>query len=469
MKIHLIAICGTGMGSLAGLLKEAGHDVRGSDRAFYPPMSKCLHEWGITTMHGFDPAHITDDLDLVVVGNACRKDNPEAVEALNRGIQIASFPETLSKWFIRDRQSIVVAGTHGKTTTVSILSYLLTQLGMDPSYLIGGIPNNTGKSFRLGKSKLFVVEGDEYDSAFFDKRPKFIHYQPDILVLTSLEYDHADIYPDMKSYRSAFSDLISLLDQQAVLVACFDCTEVKKLAAQAKCRVLSYGFGADVDWRASEFTDGEYGAGFKLTVKGSPAGMINLPLSGRHNVTNTLAVLTVVDILGHKPEIAAGHLSGFLGVARRMQVRGVISGVTVIDDFAHHPTEVAETLLAARMRYPRAHLVAVFEPRSNSSRRNLFQERYKTSFQHADSVFLVPPYNQDQIDPEMRFDSASIVQTLLQQGKNARLCWDANQIVVELSGQLKEGSVVVIMSNGAFDDIHEKLIQALSMREAGLS
>ncbi len=469
MNIHLVAICGTGMGSLAGLLKEAGHQVKGSDKMFYPPMSESLRAWGIDTMNGFDSSHVTGDLDLVVVGNACRKDNPEVQAARDRNIRVASFPETLYELFIKERRSIVVAGTHGKTTTTSMLSYVLRRVGKDPSFLIGGIPRDTGKSFHLGRGELFVVEGDEYDSAFFDKRPKFMHYQPEILVLTSMEYDHADIYPDFETYRNAFLQLISHLDKRCVLVACHDDAEVRSLMHQADCRVVSYGFDPDATWQASQCSDGEKGAKFRLSLDGFHRGSVAIPLSGKHNISNTLAVLAVCELLGIPTDNVASVLQGFMGVARRMQVRNVVAGVTIIDDFAHHPTEVSATLQAARARFPQARLVAVFEPRSNSSRRNVFQDLYKKAFEPADDVLMVPPFNRDQIDPKQRIDPEKIVQSLLKRGKSAWFCDDARQVVDRLVCELKTDSVVVIMSNGDFDGIHEKLIRALHQREDSVS
>jgi UDP-N-acetylmuramate: L-alanyl-gamma-D-glutamyl-meso-diaminopimelate ligase len=461
----MVAICGTGMGSLAGLLKEAGHEVRGTDQAFYPPMSERLEAWGIPTVRGFDPAHLDPGTDLVVVGNACRKDNPEAVAAREKGLQVMSFPQALSELFIQGRKSIVVAGTHGKTTTSALLAYLLVEGGRDPSFLVGGIPQNFGKSFRLGRGRHFVVEGDEYDSAFFDKRPKFVHYRPEIAVLTSVEFDHADIYRDMDQYRSAFASFVSLIPAEGLLVACAEDPEVRKLASRADCRVVRYGLGAGEGWRASDIVVGEGGASFLLDVDGDRAGRIGVPLSGRHNVLNTLAALAVADHVGLPPGKASGLLGGFRGVARRMQVRGVAAGVTVIDDFAHHPTEVRETVHAARRRYPQSALVAVFEPRTNTSRRSFFQKRYVESFDGADRVVLVPPFDPAKIPEEDRFDSDRLVAALRDRGQDAELCANADRVVELLAGALEGGDVVLVMSNGAFDGIHEKLLQAFRERE----
>jgi UDP-N-acetylmuramate: L-alanyl-gamma-D-glutamyl-meso-diaminopimelate ligase len=464
MKVHLVAICGTGMGALAGLLKEAGNQVTGSDRAFYPPMSERLQAWGIPTRQGFDPTHIDPDTDLVIVGNVCRKDNPEAQAALQRGLKVMSFPQALSEFFIAGKTSVVVAGTHGKTTTAALLSYALVEAGMDPSFLVGGIPLNFGKSFHLGNGGVFVVEGDEYDAAFFDKRPKFVHYRPKIVVLTAVEFDHADIYRDMEAYRAAFTMLLALLPADGLLVACADDPEVSALAKSAPCRVVSYGLTPGAAWGAADIQPGEDATRFGLIREGSRIGTVTLPLFGRHNVANTLGVLAAAEAVGVDVKRAAASLTGFAGIARRMQVRGVVDGVTVIDDFAHHPTKVRETVRAARARYPRSHLVAVFEPRTATSRRKVFQDAYPASFAGADEVVLVPAYDAEKIPEAQRFDSAALAGALRRNGQQAVLQDGADAVVADLSGRLGQGAVVLIMSNGAFDNIHEKLLAALRAR-----
>lgn len=465
MKVHMVAICGTGMGALAGLLKEAGHDVQGSDRAFYPPMSERLEAWGIPTRQGFDPAHLEPDTDLVIVGNVCRKDNPEAQAALGRGLAVMSFPQALSEFFIAGKSSVVVAGTHGKTTTAALLSYLLVEAGLDPSFLVGGIPQNFGKSFHLGRGGVFVVEGDEYDSAFFDKRPKFVHYRPRIVLLTAVEFDHADIYRDMEAYRAAFATLLSLLPADGLLVACADDPEVNALARSAPCPVVTYGLEPGAIWSAADIRSEKDATRFLLTCDGRRGGTVTLPLFGRHNVANSLGALAAASAVGVEARRAAASLTGFAGVARRMQVRGVAGGVTVIDDFAHHPTKVRETVKAARARYGRSHLVAVFEPRTSTSRRNVFQEAYPASFAEADEVVLVPPFDAEKIPAAERLDVAALVAALQRTGQKAVLCGGADEVVAALAGQLRPGAVVLIMSNGAFDNIHEKLLAALDDRQ----
>jgi UDP-N-acetylmuramate: L-alanyl-gamma-D-glutamyl-meso-diaminopimelate ligase len=467
MKVHMVAICGTGMGALAGLLKEAGHDVRGSDKAFYPPMGERLRAWGIPTQQGFDAARITPDLDLVVVGNACRKDNPEACAALERGLKVVSFPQALGEMFIEGRRSIAVCGTHGKTTTASLLAYMLVQAGRDPSFLVGGVPTNFGRSFHIGRGPDFVVEGDEYDTAFFDKRPKFVHYRPRVVVLTAVEYDHADIYPDMDAYRRAFQGLVDLLPEDGLLVGCADDPEVRALFERAACPHVGYGLAEEAGYRVlSSEADGT-GMAFRVRAPGGGEAHLRLPLAGRHNVLNATAALAVLGHLGFGLEQAARAWEGFLGIARRLEVRGVAAGVTVLDDFAHHPTKVRETVRAARLRYPRANLVAVFEPRTNTSRRKVFQDLYPASFEGADRVVVVPPFDVDKLPAAERFDSAALVAALRARGLQAELRASADEVVAEVSPGLPAGSVVLVMSNGAFDGIHEKLLAALRQREGG--
>jgi UDP-N-acetylmuramate: L-alanyl-gamma-D-glutamyl-meso-diaminopimelate ligase len=375
-----------------------------------------------------------------------------------------SFPQALAEFFIADRTSVVVAGTHGKTTTAALLSYVLVQAGLDPSFLVGGIPQNFGKSFHLGGGRVFVVEGDEYDAAFFDKRPKFVHYRPKIVVLTAVEFDHADIYPDMQAYRAAFTTLLALLPSDGLLVACADDPEVMRLAGSAPCRVVTYGLSPGAAWRAGAIQPGETATRFSLLREGQDAGTVALPLAGRHNVTNALGVLAAAQAVGVDVPRAVAWLPGFAGVARRMQVRGVAGGVTVIDDFAHHPTKVRETVLAARARYPQSYLVAVFEPRTATSRRKVFQDAYAASFAAADEVALVPAFEADKIAAAERFDSGALAAALQQGGQRATLYAGADEVVSALRRRLPPGAVVLIMSNGAFDNIHEKLLAALGSR-----
>ncbi len=464
MNIHMVAICGTGMGSLAGLLQAAGHRVRGSDKAFYPPMSDRLRAWGIPTVEGFAAEHIAADTELVIVGNACRSNNPEARAAFDRGLAVMSFPQALAQMFLAEKHTMVVTGTHGKTTTCSLIAYLLVRAERDPGFLIGGVPLDFASSFRLGTGPDFVVEGDEYDSAFFDKRPKFVHYRPQRVVLTSVEFDHADIYADMDAYREAFAGLVAAIPDHGVLIACVDDPEVAALAESAGCRVVGYGFGAGAAWRALDARVDGGRTRFRLRRPGCAALELELPLAGRHNVANGLAALALGAEVGIDPQSGCALLADFRGVARRMQVRGVEAGVTVVDDFAHHPTEVAATVRAARQRWPRAELVAVFEPRTNTSRRSVFQQRYPHSFAGAERVIIVPPFDIESIPVAERFDSGALVEALRGDGVDAMLVGDADAVVERLAAELAPESVVLIMSNGAFGGIHDKLLTALRAR-----
>jgi len=453
-----------GMGSLAGLLQQAGHQVWGCDRSLEPPMSERLSAWGIEAVTGFDPKHLERETDLVVVGNVCRADNPEAVEAFSRGLVVKSFPQLLGEMFIERRHSIVVAGTHGKTTTSALLAWMLERLGREPGYLFGGILQSSGRGFSLGRGDIFVVEGDEYDSAFFDKRPKFLHYRPRTLVLASLEYDHADIYPSEEAYRQAFEKLLELLPPQGLLVACRDYPQLLKLAQRSPAPVLFYGLGPGEGYRAEHVSHEPNGTSFTVNCPDGEKRRVRISLAGEHNVANCLAVLAVLKSLGISLSEAVPHLEHFPGVARRLQERGRAAGVTVIDDFAHHPTKVKVTVQAARRRYAGQRLVAVFEPRSNTSRRKVFQNQYVQSFDDADEIILVPPFRAEQIPAGERLDVEKLAADLRARGKQACCLPSADLVLQELSG-LKPGAVVLIMSNGSFDGLHGRLLEALRRRE----
>lgn len=465
MKIHMVAICGTGMGSLAGMLSEAGHAVRGSDRAFYPPMSERLRAWGIPTFEGFDEKRLADRPDLVIVGNACRPDNPEARAALDMKLRVMSFPQALAEFFIGEKCSLVVAGTHGKTTSAALLAFLLRRAGRDPSFLIGGIPKDFGKSFHHGRGAEFVVEGDEYDTAFFDKRPKFVHYRPRRVLLTAVGYDHADIYPDRESYRAAFFGLTDLLPPDGELVACRDDEGALEISRGAPCPVRPYGLAPGPGLSARDITDDGNETAFTLVGDGQALGRFRLAIPGRHNVQNALGALSLAQGLGLDAAALAAHLEHFSGVARRLEVRGEADGVIVLDDFAHHPVKARESVAAARLRYPGRHLVAVFEPRTNTSRRAVFQHDYLSAFGGADEVLLVPPFEAEKIPAAERFDSEALAAELTRAGIPARCLADTRAVIDDLSARARPGWVVLVMSNGAFDDIHRRLLEALAARE----
>lgn len=459
--VHLIGICGTGMGALAGLFHEAGMNVRGTDDGVYPPMSTHLAEQGIPVQEGYDPAHLDPDPDLTVVGNACTPTHPEAAYAREEHLPQQSFPEALAHSFLTDaRRPLVVTGTHGKTTTTGLLVHLLRHAGQDPGFLVGGVMENTGQSYALGSDAPFVVEGDEYDSAYFDKRPKFMHYRPHAAVVSSVEFDHADIFADPDDYRGAFVAFVGLLDRDGLLALCGDDPDVRTLAKHTSATVRTYGLDPSNDVRADDLTATVTGHTFTLRLNGQSED-VRLPLPGRHNVENALAAA----LLAHReglslPEIAAG-LASFEGMKRRQEVRGCPNDVLVIDDFAHHPTAVAATVQALRTAHPDRRLIAIFEPRSNTSRRNLFQDDYGRAFDAADRVFLkAPPVRHN--DADAMLDPEAVVQTIRDRGTPAETFDDVDALLPALTDTLRPGDVALLMSNGSFGGLPERLPAALA-------
>lgn len=459
--VYLIGICGTGMGSLAGLFQDAGYRVRGSDRAAYPPMSTRLAALGIAVEEGFDAAHLTPPPGLVVVGNACTPTHEEAAFARERALPQASFPEALAHYFIGDRRSLVVAGTHGKTTTTSLLIHTLRTAGRDPGYLVGGVMDD-GRSYGLGTGPHFVVEGDEYDSAYFDKRPKFMHYRPVSAVVTSMEFDHADIYAGWDDYREAFEAFTALVPASGLLTLCGDHPAVRDLARHTTARIRTYGLGDGVDLSARDVVVTPAGQRFTLVVDGTGAGALRLPLHGRHNLLNALAVCSVALDEGLTVEEIAAGLGTFGGVRRRMEVRGEAGGILVVDDFAHHPTAVRETIRAARERWPDRRLVAVFEPRSNSSRRKVFEAGYGAAFGQAHAVFFsAPPFrHNDRREDFMDLDV--VAGRLTEAGIPARVFPEPEELLEGLLEDLRPGDVALLMSNGSFGGLHDNLLAALA-------
>ncbi len=460
--VHLMGICGTGMGALAGMLQEAGYAVRGSDENPYPPMSDFLARRHIPVASGYRPENLEPRPDLVVVGNVVRRDNPEVRALAAAGIPYLSLPQAVTGFFVQDRLSIVVCGTHGKTTTASLLASALATAGRDPSFLVGGILRGLDSSYRLGSGGCFVVEGDEYDTAFFDKGPKFLHYRPRVAVLTSVEFDHADIFADFAAVQEVFRRLVAVLPPDGLLVACFDDPVVRELAGAAPCAVAAYGSGAACGWRLAAC---DPGAGrLEVERNGAAYGTFTVPLPGRHNALNGLAVIAVLDWLGVDRQRIAAGLAGFAGVRRRQEVRGEAAGVTVIDDFAHHPTAVRETLAAIRARYAGRRLVAVFEPRTNSSRRRVFQQAYAAAFASADRVLVREPVPHRAIPRAEMFSAARLAADLRERGIPAAHFPDAGAIVARLTAEARPGDVVVVLSNGGFEDIHRRLLHSLRQR-----
>ncbi|MGE3539426.1 MAG: UDP-N-acetylmuramate:L-alanyl-gamma-D-glutamyl-meso-diaminopimelate ligase [Candidatus Tectimicrobiota bacterium] len=461
--IHLIAACGMGMGSLAGMLKASGYQVTGSDQHIYPPMSTQLQDWGVPLYNGFRPEHLIPRPDLVIVGNAVSRDNPEAVATRQAGIPVMSFPQALAHFFIGTRHAIVVAGTHGKSTTTALIAWVLQAAGYEPGFFVGAVMRNIDGTFGLGQGAHFVVEGDEYDSAYFDKGPKFMHYRPRTGVLTSLEFDHADIYRDLAHVREAFARFVQLLPQEGCLVACADAPQVRDLLAQVPvaAAIQTYGLAPDAAWRAVA-TAVEAG-GTRLTVQyqGQDFGVFQAPLFGPHNVQNVLAAVAVAHRVGLTPAQIASGLASYAHIKRRCEVRGVVRDITVLDDFAHHPTAVRVTLAGVRQAYPGARLWAVFEPRTATSRRAVFQQEYAEAFALADRVLIADVFRRDQLPPAERFSPERLVASLQAQGVPAWFLPDTAAIIAQLCRETQPTDVVVIMSNGGFDNIHLRLLAAL--------
>ncbi len=472
MHVHLIGVAGTGMGAFAGLLKAAGHRVTGSDTAFYPPMGDALKAYGVETMTGWDPAHLDPRPDLVVVGNVCRKDNPEARAAIDGGMNYRSFPKALGELFLAQRRSLVVAGTHGKTTTTALVAWLLEACGHDPSFLVGGLAKNFDASYRLGRGAAFVVEGDEYDSAFFEKTPKFWAYRPWGAIVTSLEHDHVDIYPTADSYRDAFVGFASRIAPEGVLVAHARDAEVVAIAKRSSARTVFYGLSGDElpegvtpTWSAAPIAPSGGMQPFELFIGGTLAGRFFSPLMGEHNLRNVVAAMALLaEGMGLPVLSMAKALRDFKGVKRRQDLVATAGGVRIYDDFAHHPTAVDETLRAMRRHHPDGRLIAVFEPRSATACRRTHQHEYPAAFASAD-LSLIAPVGRMEIPAEDRLDIPAIVRDITARGGRAETFaagpQSVDEIVARVAAEAKAGDTVAVLSNGAFGGIHGKLTSAL--------
>ena len=472
-NVHLIAACGVGMASLAGMLKEKGYRVSGSDANVYPPMSTQLERLGIRLSSPYAAENVPPDAELVVVGNAVSRGNPEAEEAVRRGIPMQSMPQAVAEHFIGDRQSIVVAGTHGKTTATSIAAWTLFAAGDDPSFLVGGVPKNFPFSYRVGKGARFVIEGDEYDTAYFDKGPKFLHYRPRIVLLTSIEFDHADIYRDLEHVRESFRRLVAILPEDGLLVACADYPDVVAVAKAARCPVVFYAT------KPGAFPKGNAAEAWTVRGTGERGGMttfrmrdgrrsldFRFPLPGIHNAANAAGVAVVLLRQGFSPESVAGAFERFEGVRRRQEVVGEYRGVLVIDDFAHHPTAVRETVRAIRERHPGRPIVAVFEPRSNTSRRKVFQTEFAKALAEADRVILAGVFGAERIPEPERMSPDEVIAAVRASGRPAEYLREVDEIVARLAEVCRSGDVVLVMSNGGFGGIQGKLRIALSGGES---
>ncbi len=449
------------MASLAGLLRERGDEVTGSDQDVYPPMSTQLAEMGIPVRSPYAAGNVAEDAHTVVIGNALSRGNPEVEAVLDRKQRMASLPALLAELFLQERRSLVVAGTHGKTTTAALLAFLLDRAGLDPSFLIGGVPRDFPRSYRLGKGPHFVVEGDEYDSAFFDKRPKFVHYLPDVAIVGNVEFDHADIYRDLVSVETAFARLLSVVPRRGLVVAGIESPSTTTLLAKAHSRVETFGIGVEADWRADHVRVEGSGTAFRLARRGRDLGEFVLGVPGEHNVRNALAALAVAAEEGVEPEAARGALAAFGGVRRRLELRGRVAGVAVYDDFAHHPTAVRETLKALRASGP-GHLVAVFEPRSYTSRTRVFQDAFAEAFRHADRVVVAAAHLPGKVPEGERISEEELVARIVALGGEAAFIPGVEEIVSHVVGAASEGDRIVVLSNGAFGGIHQKLLDALA-------
>ncbi len=461
-SVHLIAVCGTAMGALAAMLQEIGLSVTGSDRNVYPPMSTFLAERRIRVMDGFAAEHLDHRPDLVVVGNAVTRDNPEAAAMRAMGLAYCSMPEALNHFAAADKETLLVAGTHGKTTTSSLLAWLLHSAGQDPSFMIGGILNNFSGNYRIGQGAAFVVEGDEYDTAYFDKGPKFLHYRPRVAIVTGVEFDHADIFRDLDHVKSAFRQFLQRLGPESVLLAYDDDPNLAELlASPPACRVEYYGRNTRSEWRLDRVKTENAQTVFDIHHGGEACGTFRTPMIGEHNLLNALAALAAAHHSGVGRDDLARGLADFRGIKRRQEVRGVKNEITVIDDFAHHPTAVRETVRAVKAFYPEQRLVAVFEPRTNTSMRDVFQTEYAACFDPADLVCIRQPPLLKKIPEGQRFSSRKLVEDIQQRGVPAHYFADTEAIIDFLVDQAVAQDVVLIMSNGGFDNIHARLLEAL--------
>jgi UDP-N-acetylmuramate: L-alanyl-gamma-D-glutamyl-meso-diaminopimelate ligase len=461
--VHLVAIAGVAMAALAGMLRARGLRVTGSDEAIYPPMSTVLERLGIPVLEGYRAANLEPRPDLVVIGNKVSRDNAEVQAVLAAGLPYLSLPETLGQVFLAGKQSLVVAGTHGKTTSTAMLGTVLERAGLDPSLLVGGESLDFGGNFKLGDGPHFVIEGDEYDSAFFDKGPKFLHYRPSAAILTAVEFDHADIYRDLAAVQSAFARFVALLPDGAPLVVARAFPHALEVARGGRARVITFGEEPDADWRLTRLRDADGWLRFDVEHGGVAAGELTLAVPGAINARNALGVYVLARQLGVAHDAIAAGLAGFRGVARRQEVVGTFAGVTVVDDFAHHPTAVAGTLAALRARYPGRRLWGVFEPRSNTSRRRIFQREYVAALAAADRVIVGGVFQKqsDAVGADELFSPEQLVADLTARGVHAAAIGDAKAIAAAVAGEAAPGDVVALMSNGAFGGLRGTLVRAL--------
>src|SRR5881296_462994 len=466
-RVHLIGICGTAMASLAGMLKQRGFHVTGSDAAAYPPMSDFLGSLGIPVSQPFTEKNLTPRPDLVVVGNAISRGNAELEHVLDERIPFCSMPQILHDEFLQGREVIVVAGTHGKTTTTSMLAWIFETAGLRPSFLIGGIAENFGSSFGLGEGRYFLLEGDEYDTAFFDKGPKFLHYFPDAVILTSVEFDHADIYKDLEAVATAFKRLVNLVPRRGRIVAFDEGDSVERSISRALCPVERYGATQNSTWRMTNLRFEPARTSWSVLHNGEHWADFEFSLGGEYNVLNATAAAALAAGCSISKDKITTALKTFMSVKRRLEVRAEVNGITIIDDFAHHPTAIAGTLAALRSRYPGARIWAILEPRSNTLRRSVLQNELAKSLALADEVVVANVFKSDAIPEAERLDLTALATAIQKHGRRARIVPEVDGIVQLVAPEMRPGDVVTILSNGGFGGIYEKLPQRLKAISEG--
>jgi len=460
-RIHLIAICGTGMAALACMLKKLGYEVTGSDAGIYPPVSLLLENHHIPVMMGYDPRHLSHEPDLIVVGNAVSRSNPEVIGMIETKIPYCSMPQAINYFVARGKRSVVIAGTHGKTTTSSLIAWVLYSAGLDPAFIIGGILKDFSANYRYGKGNIIVLEGDEYDTAFFDKKSKFLHYTPFRAVLTGIEYDHADIFIEISQIEHAFEEFVHRIPDEGKLFAFDSGSTIESVLVHNPPAVDRYGQNKSSDWCAANLVVNSPGMQFDVFHSGSFYGSYRSPMPGRHNVWNALAAIAVADSIDVPKDITASAIASFQGVRRRQEIRGCVNGVTVMDDFAHHPTAVQETIMSIKPEYSDGRLIAVFEPGTHTSMRAIFQNTYPAAFQGADMVCIRTPSRIEKVPPEERISSEKLVADMNHMGLNAQLFPDTESIVNHLRRVARSKDVILVMSNSGFENIHDRLLDML--------
>ena len=460
-SIYMIAICGTGMASLAGLLQQSGYQVTGSDSNIYPPMSTLLESAGVKIKPGYQRKNITENIDKVVIGNAVSRDNQEVLAVLEKGIPYISFPEAIKKFYLENRKSLVVAGTHGKTTTAAILSWVLHSARRKPGFMVGGWMKNFNSNHAIPQGEFFVTEGDEYDTAFFDKGPKFLHYNPFASILTGVEFDHADIYRDLEHIKDSFRKFVNIIHPKGFLLAAISDKHTKDVLAEASCKVETYGFSSSADWVADNYRFEDGKGYFTISHDGINISTFHLPMIGRHNIENATAVAAMCLKLGLTVQEIQKGFATFKGIKRRQEVIGVKNGVMVIDDFAHHPTAIQFTLEAVREAYPGQRLWAVFEPRSATCRRKVFEDKLPQSFAPADRVVIAGLFAPDKIAPEDQLNPKLVVERINNNGGDAYFIPEMEALVDKIATECHPKDVLLIMSSGGFSGIHQKLLDRL--------